>query len=358
MIRLMLAFFLMAPGAALAVDPASSTPTTPAPSSSAPNLPSAQTQPNTAVTASFVLQVSEPSQAAEPLVEQVQQLGGWFQVRTQDRLELRVPAQHVDALLAKAASMGRIVDRSVQRTDLTREIVELEGQLRTRREGLQRYFTVLETADKTSVYSVQTSVLSEVHNIEQLEGRLRVLQHRTRYARVDIAFRFRDRAAPAPSGDSSFHWLNSLNVQDVRAGLRDERPSWKTRGFRLQDAPDGFSTWRKARRYRAASPDGVLLRARGVKHDPRASVAFWREAVRERMVAAGYRVVRDEEVQISGHDGGVLELQAPLGDEDWTYQITFLPLGRRIAVLEAAGEVGRFEGRRAAIEEMLQGLEL
>ncbi|TVQ89592.1 MAG: DUF4349 domain-containing protein [Deltaproteobacteria bacterium] len=348
MSRLLFLFLLLGPGTAFAMDP----------TSSAPNRTSSPVQAHTAVTARFVLQVSEPTQAADPLIAQARDLEGWFQVRTQDRLELRVPVERVDALLSAAASMGRIVDRAVQRTDLTREMVEVEGQLRTRREGLQRYFEVLETADKTSVYAVQARVLRQINLIEELEGRLRVLKHRARYARVDITFRFRDRAAPVPTGDSPFDWLNTLNVQEVREGLRDARPSWKTRGFRLQDAPEGFSTWRRARRFRAASPDGVLLRARGVKHDPRASVAFWREAVRERMLAAGYRVLRDEGVQIGRLEGGRLELQAPLGDEDWTYQITFLPLGRRIAILEAAGEVGRFEGRRDAIEEMIQALDL
>lgn len=352
---LALVLVLATPALASPVSGGSSAPVQePVAEESAPSPP----QVSTAVTASFVLQVGQPIEAADTLSKAAAELGGWFQARTQDRLELRVPVARVDELLTAAGVLGRLTDRSVQRTDLTRDLVEIDGQLRTRREGLQRYFDVLETADKGSVFAVQSRVLSEIQTIEGLEGRRRVLVDRASFARVEVSFRFRDRAAPAPTGASSFAWLNSLNVQDVRAGLRTERPKWRTRGFAIRGAPEGFSAWRRLGRYRAASPDGVLLRARGVKHDPRASVAFWREAVRERMVAAGYRVVRDEDVRIGAEGGGLIELQAPLGDEDWTYQIVFVPRGRRVAIIEAAGEVSRFEARRSAIEAMVQGLSL
>ena len=115
--------------------------------------------------------------------------------------------------------------------------------------------------------------------------------------------------------------------------------------------PKGFSAWRKTGKFRAASPDGVLYRVRSVKHKPKADLAFWKEAVRERMVAAGYKVV--SETDAAG--GARIELVSPLGQEDWSYLIQFFVAGNRLIIAEAAGEVTAFDGHRDAIVRAMEG---
>lgn len=308
----------------------------------------AAVDPYTAVSASLVVKVGKPDEATDALVAAADELGGWFQSRTRDQVALRVPVAQVEALLERAEALGKVTDRATAREDLTLATVDARSKLEVREEVLDRYYEVLETADPSSVVGVERQIVSAIEQIERLQGRIRVLEDRAAYARVDVAFRFRDRRAPTRDGSSNFPWLNTLNVVDVLYGLQAASPDWKVRGANPV-APDGFSPWRKQRRFRAASPDGVLFRVRTEKHKPEATPEFWREAVRERMVAAGYKVVAEQETP----SGGVLELVSPMGQEDWTYAVAFAVDGRKLHVAEAAGEVTRFEARRAEIEQAL-----
>lgn len=306
----------------------------------APEAPFAATQ----VTASLVLKVGKPVESADEIVDHATELGGWFQSRTQDFVSLRVPVEKTEDLLAFAEELGKVADRSAERTDVTHALVEARGKLESRQELLGKYYEVLKTADPKSIVGVERQIVQAIQQIEQLQGRIRVLEDRSTYARVDIAFRFRDRQAPRRDGSSSFRWLNTLNVADVMHGLMDPWPDWTSRAA-TPVTPAGFSAWRKTRRFRAASPDGVLYRVRSEKHKPRADLDFWKEAVRERMVAAGYTVVAETDAA----GGARIELVSPLGQEDWTYLIQFFDDGNRLVIAEAAGEVSHFEEHRDAI---------
>jgi hypothetical protein len=307
----------------------------------------------TAVEASLVLKVGAPLEAQDSLVAKARELGGWFQERSQEHVSLRVPTEQHEALLAFAAELGRVTDRTANRQDLTAALVDRRGRLTGRQEGLARYHEVLVTASAGSVVAVERQIVRSIEEIERLKGEIQVLEDRAAHARLTVWFRFRDRAAPVRDGSSSFAWLNTLNVSDVVEGMQRSWVPWRTRGV-VAVAPDGFSSWRNPRRFRAVSADGVLYRVRSVAHEPVADVSFWSEAVRERMDAAGYGIVAESAV-----GGGVaIELVSPLGQEDWTYEVAFFLAGDRIVIAEAAGEVSRFEARRGAVRAAMEALGL
>ena len=312
----------------------------------------------TRVTASVVVAVTQREQAADVLVDAAEELGGWFQSRTPTALSLRVPVENVDTLIEVAAEQGKVVDRGLTREDVGRQIAEVRGRLEAREEVLERYYEVLEQAGAKSIVAVERQIVDAITQIEALKGQLRLLEDQAAYGRVEVAFQFRDRAAPARDGTSSFRWLNTLNVQDVVWGMQSGRPDWRSRGVYVPQPPDGFSAWRRMGRYRAASPDAVLFRVRSVRHEPRAELSFWKEAVRERMVAAGYTVQAESDIAAGEAQGGLLELAAPLGTEDWTYLIAFFPDGRRLIVAEAAGEISELDARRDAVVEAIRQLEI
>lgn len=312
----------------------------------------------TRVTASLTVAVTQWESAADALVASATSQGGWFQSRTRSALSLRVPTAQVDELVALAESQGKVIARSIARDDVGQQIAELRGRLKAREEVLERYYDVLSTASSSSIVAVEGQVLHAIEQIETLKGQLRLVEDQATYGRVEISFQFRDRAAPVQDGSSSFGWLNTLNVQDVIAGHRQRHPHWRARGMSIDAPPEGFSAWRRHRRYRAASPDNVLLRMRSERHKPKGTLSFWREAVRERMEAAGYRIQAESDLDVGGTRGGLIELAAPLGTEDWSYLVAFFPRGRRLAIVEAAGEVTTFEDRREAILASLEGLSL
>lgn len=310
----------------------------------------------TLVTASVVVAVPQQEDAADAVVAKAKEVGGWFQSRTTGAVSLRIPSDKLEEVLAFAEQRGKVVDKAMARQDLHAELADLRGRVLARREVLDQYYQVLRSASSDSVVSVQYQVTQAVEQIELLEGRIRLLEDQAAHARLDVAFQFRDRAAPARTADSSFAWLNTLNVQDVIDSFRYVRPSFRTGGVGVT-TPDGFSTWRKGG-WRAASPDDVLMRVRTQKHKPRAELSFWIEAVRERSKAAGYKVLSEAPIEASGVKGGLIELAAPLGTEDWTYLIAFFPSGSKVVVAEAAGRITDFEARKASLLASIGALEL
>ena len=68
-----------------------------------------------------------------------------------------------------------------------------------------------------------------------------------------------------------------------------------------------------------------------------------------RMIEAGYHLVTEERIQSGEREGALLELAAADGEKDQTYLIAVFVDGKRLIVIESAGEVERFGPRREAI---------
>lgn len=313
--------------------------------------------PHTAITASLVVHVGEPVEVAHALIARARELGGWFQSHTGERVSLRIPVAHTEALLEHAATLGKVVDRSIQRQDVGQRIAELEGRLQAREEVLERYYEVLEEAGPTSVVAVERQIVDAIRQIEALKGQIRVLQDQAAHARFDVAFQYRDRRAPVGGNRTSFDWLGSLDARGLLRGLQEKRARWRTVGVGVP-TPHAFSAWRNAGRYRAVSPDGVLYRVRTVKHFPKADLPFWKEAAREHLVAAGYKLISEEDIRIDGHPAALLELGAPMGEEDWGWMVAFTVKGNRIVIAEAAGEAVRLGKRKGDLITAMQNLSL
>ncbi|MEO7425416.1 MAG: hypothetical protein ABI036_09530 [Fibrobacteria bacterium] len=103
--------------------------------------------------------------------------------------------------------------------------------------------------------------------------------------------------------------------------------------------------------FRSVSPDGVLFTVREEANKPRADLGFWRAAMKTRMGQAGYRVVSDSDFSMQNRSGALLQLAAPMGDQDHLYWIAFSlsPSGKKILVAEASGEMKRFLARKEDI---------
>jgi len=116
-------------------------------------------------------------------------------------------------------------------------------------------------------------------------------------------------------------------------------------------APEGFAVHAAGagKEMRALSPDGVLYSARALDNEPVADLAFWKSALKTRMSQAGYRVLGDSSFATAGADAALLKLAAPLGQKDYLYFVAISVRGKKIWVVEAAGEAARFHAREAEI---------
>lgn len=123
-------------------------------------------------------------------------------------------------------------------------------------------------------------------------------------------------------------------------------------------APVGFAAYDANDPFRAVSPDGVVFRVRSEGNEPEARLPFWKEALKKRMIDAGYVFVTDGEVKAAHETGYLLELAAPLGQQDYSYLLAVFDRGANLVIVEASGEVTKFRPRREAVVAAIGKLEL
>lgn len=314
----------------------------------------------THVTASVVVAVTQRDASAELLIEAAEGMGGWFAALSDDSVDLRVPSDRAKELVELALAQGTVIERSFNSADITPQIIELSARLGAREEMLERYFAILPDASPKAVVTVEREIVGLVAEIERLQGQLRVLHHHAQWAEVRVSFRSRDRAAPARDGSSSFYWLNTLNLADLLDDFRYGTDSSAQKRVGLAPlAIEGFSPFKEMKRERrAASPDGVVVRVRAEEHEPEADADFWREATRERMEAAGYTLLAEPALELGARSGFALEFTAPMGNADYGYLVAVIPAGGKLYVVEAGGELLRYQARRQAILDAIGALDL
>ena len=301
----------------------------------------------------LVLQVYDREATSEILIAQAEAHGGWFSSLTDTQVSFRIPNQKLEEFLEFTRTQGKVVSRDYESQDRSAELNGLRLKLKGREEILARYMEVLKDARSGAIVRVEQQITSAIAEIETIKGRILFLENRVEYAQVTVSFQFRDRSAPVRTGHSSFRWLNQLNVSDLMNDFhRSGKGRASAKGLSLP-VPEGFAAYHERNRIRAASPDGVVYRARIQKNKPEADLAFWEEAMRMRMVEAGYHLVREQRVRSGDHEGALLELSAANGEKDQSYVIAVFVQGKKLVVIEAAGDVERFGPRQEAIESAI-----
>lgn len=309
-----------------------------------------------AFTATLSLRVDDREAALQKAIALTRAHKGWFASLSTDRVSLRVPVEEARALVEELRAQGEVFERSFESQDLRAQRADLESRLKARKKVLEQYMAVLGSASAHSVVAVEQEIIRVVSEIEGIEGQLRVIDDRSSIARVDVGFVYRDRAAPLRDGTSSFAWLNTMNMADLLGDLQGGARASRSRCSPA--TPDGFSAYRKKSRFQAVSPDDVIYRVRAEKNKPKAELTFWKEALRQRMVDAGYRLIREDKIESGGQEGYLIELSGANGPKDQTYLIALYVRGGRLIVAEATGEARELGARRAALVAAMQQLGL
>ncbi len=172
-------------------------------------------KPRTAISSSVVLKVADRDASADAIVAKAEARGGYFASRTDDQVTLKVPAGEAESFIAEVEAIGKVVDRSYSADDVGGRLRELRTRLRSRQQVFRRYFSVLGSASQSTIVQVEAQMTELVQEIEGLKGQIRLLEHQLELAEVVVRFEFRDRRPPSRDGNSSFAWLNTVNIADL-----------------------------------------------------------------------------------------------------------------------------------------------
>ena len=126
----------------------------------------------------------------------------------------------------------------------------------------------------------------------------------------------------------------------------------------VANLPQGFAPYASGapwQDFRAVSADGVVFRVRETPNEPVAELAFWKEALKKRMLEAGYTFLSERDIKAAGGEPGYLiELTAPLGDRDYVYLIGVFRNRSHLIIAEAGGDVVTLEKRKKDIVSAME----
>ena len=158
-----------------------------------------------------VVKVVNPAETREAVEKEARALGGFPMFFDGRSINVKIPPAALPAFAEKIAGMGLVLEKTMDREDVTLEMASLSGKLKSKREILERTRKFLDDSDVAATLEIERTMTGLVMEIEELSGALRVLQDRTAFAVADISFEFRERDKIVYM-QSPFGWLNTVDL--------------------------------------------------------------------------------------------------------------------------------------------------
>jgi len=175
----------------------------------------------TTINITMTLKVADKEAVFDELVQMNAQQGGYFSVRSDQRLSLRTPRTAIPQLKAQAERLGTLASYSQASEFRGFEASKLAQKIKAKEQIVARYFDIMEKSETTQgILAVEQEIIDLTAQIEQERFRLQQIQDSTALAQVDIYLQFRDRSAPRQQTDSPFPWLNEVNLIDLLEDFR------------------------------------------------------------------------------------------------------------------------------------------
>jgi hypothetical protein len=122
-------------------------------------------------------------------------------------LTLRVPAEHLHAVLDELRGLGRVVNEQISSEEVTGQVVDLETRLRNARATEQRLIQVLNerTGKVRDILEVEREIGRTRQEIERMDAQRQNLLQRAQMATIEVALveEFKAQLQPAPVGTAT-----------------------------------------------------------------------------------------------------------------------------------------------------------
>lgn len=231
--------------------------TAPPPDPVAAALASAQVDARKVIhTADLTVRVDDAARATGEATRLAAGAGGLVFAQTSQRREtrmtLKVPPDTFEPVMAALGDLGVALKRQSKAQDVTDQVVDLEGRLRTALASAERLRALLGDARSTGdIVSLEAELAKRESEIESLHGRLRLLSSQADLATINLRLTERgdlQLKAEVPGFTKAVRAGWSALAVVVRAGVA-------AAGFLLPFTPLGLAGWWALRRRRPVPED-------------------------------------------------------------------------------------------------------
>lgn len=302
--------------------------------------------------------VSNPERIVDSLVAWTEERGGYFLFKSNERVDLRIPVEYTGKFRSFLEDTAEFLfSYSSNAGDLRDEMVRLQSGIAGREEILQKNLSYIDKANVQGTLAIEKEVTRLLTEIESMKGRLQKLKQDCLFSSVQIQLSFKEKELP-DNIRSSFNWLNGVNfywfVQNPSEGPNSIRGriQWKVpEDFALLNSVSGVIS--------AVSPEGAFIRIMAVANYPLMDLGFWSSALENQLRRAGYSGMDQKgTISASGIEGAYFEWGLPLRGKNYIYMTAVFIKGKRIYLVEEAGEVAIYSRYRDTVLKSLSTLEL
>jgi hypothetical protein len=330
--------------------------------SAAPDAPAAERQ--VIWVASMRMAVVSTSDAQAKVQSFAQHVGGHVQESETRSITVRVPAAHFEAVLARIAALGEVVERNLHSSDVTEEMFDAELRLGNLRKSRERLLAHLEQSVRVEdTLKIEAELTRVTGEIEAIEGRLRYLASQVAMSTIRVDFDARTR--PGAGGETlsvPFPWIARLGDGLVAGAVetRPRKPSFFDRLFSsspdFTPPPEFIRYYEDARLVEALGADGVRIKVQRHDNYDEGALGFWSELAGRALVRGrGLTVTVEESL---GEQRSLLRGVREVAGVPFGYLLVILRDDDELCTFEAWGPGEAFDAREAALRKSARTLEL
>ncbi|NVB39182.1 DUF4349 domain-containing protein [Pseudenhygromyxa sp. WMMC2535] len=154
-------------------------------------------------------------EASVTIAEQLPaRFGGWLQERRDTMLVLRIPAEHLEEVMAAIGELGVVTSSRLQAEDVTAEYTDLESRIRVLEETQAQLQLLLDRAKNVEQALEVRKALDQVTmELEVARARMRELSKSVAFSTLTLHFFQRGPEVATPSSNDPFRWVDELGVE-------------------------------------------------------------------------------------------------------------------------------------------------
>ena len=303
-----------------------------------------------------VILVVDPEHAADVLTRWIEDEGGYYLHRSEERVTLRIPYQEIGSLRVYMESIAEeVIKVELEAQDLREDILRLRSGLEAREEILKKNLSYIDKTDVKGTLAIEREIRLLVEEIESHKGRLRKLETDRQFALGEIKLSFKEQTLPEDI-PSSFEWINTIDFYRFMKGVS------KGEAYNVKpkvEIPEGFAEAKNRWTFRAVSPEGMRYKVRTVKNYPEQDLQFWGSALKNHLAKEGYHLMGEgRHFQMKDTDGIFYEWLMPYGNADYIYLTAITISKDRIIIAESTAEHTIYKRYREAVFTSLATISL
>jgi hypothetical protein len=304
------------------------------------------------------LVVVSVSESASAVLAIAKEAGGWMQASDARSITVRVPAAHFEDALARIARLGEVVDRAVQASDVTEELLDLDIRLENLRKARERLLEHLaKSQSMEDTLAIEAELTRVTGELERIEGRKRYLESQVAMSTIRVEL---NSSVPQSVEDGlavPFEWVRRLGdglVAGTVEGL-PKKPSFFAKGPAF-DPPAGFLRYYSSKALvEAMDADGLRLKVQRHENYDEGALDFWKRLARRALVES--RALALAEERDLGAERALIRGTRDVAGQRQAYLLVLARTKKHVYTFEAWGPAELFAAQAEALEASARSLD-